>query len=79
MTAQAMRLTKHKRQIMANGKPLDASSAAELFGLVESLLRTMDETGTFELDFQGEFCGGTIGLAAGRHRFDTVFDDGSDK
>ena len=79
MTEQATRLTKQKRKIMANGKPLDASSAAELFGLVESLLRTMDETGTFELEFQGEFRGGTIELSAGRHRFDLALDEGSEQ
>ena len=79
MTSQAKRLAQRKRQITADGKPINHDYAGELFGLVESLLRTMDETGTFELDFQGEFCGGTIGLAAGRHRFDTMFDDGSDK
>jgi hypothetical protein len=46
-----------------------------LFGLIESLLRTMDETGTFELGFQGEYNGGTVEMSACRHRFDVEWEE----
>ena len=60
-------------------KPVKREFTAELFGHIESLLRTMDETGTFELELAGEFQGVVFEVSAGRHRFDLTFDDGSDE
>ena len=78
MTEQTKRIQSHKQKVTWSGKPIQTSSAAELFGLVEGLLRTMDETGTFELGFQGEFGGGCVELSASRHRFDVEWDEGDD-
>jgi hypothetical protein len=72
----SQRLASRKKKVTFRGKPIEKAAFAELFGLVESMLQKMDETGTFELGFQGEVGGGFVELTVCRHRFDMEFDDG---
>ena len=74
MTERTKQLRKHKQNVTFQGNQITQPQMTELFGLIESLLRTMDETGTFELGFQGEYNGGTVEMSACRHRFDVEWE-----